>query len=887
MTKCHDHVTGRIRTGGRDKGHHVVAVTAGEGAQPGRLTSGVARIRLLVGCLAALVVALYLGPVRAEHTQLGPTTLPWWSIAILFCAAELCLVHVHFRRDAHSFSMSELPLLLALLFASPAGLLAGQVIGSTMALLKRRQSPLKIAFNVAQFTVSASFAILTFDALAGGVTDLGPRAWLAGGAAALVYAATNVLCVSVAISLSEGRPQFGRLQLVLSMAMVGALTNVSFGLVAATVLRYEPAATWLLMVPAAGMFVAYRAYNSEREKHESLEFLYHSTRILNETPEFDQAVLTLLTQARTMFRAETATIALVPPGDDSLLLRSAVGSDGEVTLMQPVPAGSMQVLLDRFGMGESSLLLKAPIEPELQEFLTSNGMRDAMVAALRGETRVVGLIVLGNRLGDVASFDHEDIRLFETLANHASIALENGRLGQSLAKLQELERQLKHLAFHDPLTGLANRSLFAERITNALARNERDPQICGVLFIDLDDFKTVNDTLGHAAGDQLLVAVAHRVSGCLRPGDTGARLGGDEFAVLLENIAGPEDAARVAARVTHSLRLPVQVAGQSVHVRASVGIATSLDVTAADELLRNADLAMYMAKADGKGRFKLFEPSMRAAVVRRHEMKSDLQRATVRGDFSVHYQPFHDLSTGQLVATEALVRWNCPDRGMIYPDSFISLAEETGLIISIGRYVLQEACRQAAVWQNRFPDEPMSMSVNLSPVQFQQQGLLAMVADSLAVSGLRPANLILEITEGVMLQDSEFIIGVLNELRALGVRIAMDDFGTGYSSLSYLRRLPIDILKIAKPLVDGIGEDPSVSAFAQAIVGLGRTLNMQTLAEGIEHPWQARELQALGCELGQGYYFARPMPAADMERILQERHDELDETLATVIAFPA
>jgi len=324
-----------------------------------------------------------------------------------------------------------------------------------------------------------------------------------------------------------------------------------------------------------------------------------------------------------------------------------------------------------------------------------------------------------------------------------------------------------------------------------------------------------------------------------------------------------------------------------VHVRASVGIATSLDVTAADELLRNADLAMYMAKADGKGRFKVFEPSMRAAVVRRHELKSDLQRATERGDFSVHYQPFHDLSTGRLVATEALVRWNCPERGMMYPDSFISLAEETGLIISIGRYVLQEACRQAAIWQERFPDEPMSMSVNLSPVQFQQPGLVDMVADSLTESGLRPANLILEITEGVMLQDSEFTIGVLSDLRALGVRIAMDDFGTGYSSLSYLRRLPIDILKIAKPFVDGIGEDPGVSAFAQAIVGLGRTLNMQTLAEGIEHPWQARELHALGCELGQGYFFARPMPAADMERILEARHDEMDEHLATVIAFPA
>ncbi|MEO6713625.1 MAG: EAL domain-containing protein [Mycobacteriales bacterium] len=858
-----------------------------DGSERRSRTRGVAFVGVLIGGMATATVALYVGPLSAVAAPLGGPLLKWWLLAALFCAAEICCVHVHFRKNAQSFSMSELPLLLGLLFAAPGALILGQAVGCLAALVRRRQRPLKIAFNITQFTFSTSLAILTFNAIIGTTSALGPRAWFAASAASLVYATAVVVLVVLAVSLSEGRPSAQDISVVFSMALTGAIVNVSLGLVAATVLRYEPAAAWLLLVPAAGMFLAYRAYTREREKHESLEFLYHSARILNETPEFEQAVLTLLTQARTMFRAETAAIALLPPDDESVVMRSAVSADGAVSLMEAVPSGSLQALFDRFAAGESSLLIHSPAPPELEAFLTSSGLDEAMVAALRGETRVVGLIILGNRLGDVESFDHQDIRLFETLANHASIALENGRLGQSLASLQELERQLKHQAYHDPLTGLANRALFAERVKVALARIEVEPRVCGVLFIDLDDFKTVNDTLGHDAGDQLLIAVAQRVSGCLRPGDTGARLGGDEFAVLLEDIAGPEDAARVAARVTHSLRLPVQVAGQSVLVRASVGIATSLDVRAADELLRNADLAMYMAKADGKGRFKVFEPSMRAAVVRRHEMKSDLQLAAARGDFSVHYQPFHDLVSGRLVATEALVRWNCPDRGMVYPDSFISLAEETGLIISIGRYVLQEACRQGAIWQDLFPDEPMSMSVNLSPVQFQQAGLVSMVANSLTASGLRSSSLILEITESVMLQDSEFTIGVLNELRALGVRIAMDDFGTGYSSLSYLRRLPIDILKIAKPFVDGIGEDPAVSAFAQAIVGLGRTLNMQTLAEGIEHPWQARELQALGCELGQGYFFARPMPAADMQRILQARYDEVDGELATVIAFPA
>jgi diguanylate cyclase (GGDEF)-like protein len=866
-----------------------IAAAAGRPYAWIRALSGSARIRLLIAVMAGSVAVLYVTVLHGAQTGTGGLHLPWWALAGLFCAAEMCLVHVHFRRNAHSFSMSEVALIIGLLFASPASLLVGQLVGSATALIQRRQSPLKLLFNLAQFALNSSLAIATFSLLSGRSGDVGPSTWLAGGAAALVYATANVLLVSVAISLSEGRLQFGRLHLVLSMALVGALTNSSLGLVAATVLRHEPLSVWLLLVPAGGMYVAYRAYNSEREKHESLEFLYRSTRILNETPEFEQAVLTVLTQARTMFRAETAEIVLLPPEKDAVLLRSTVGADDAVTLMEPVSASAIQVLVDRFAAGAPSMLLGPPAtDEELQAFLDEHGMRDAMVAALHGETRVVGVIVLGNRLGDVTTFDAEDLRLFETLANHASIALENGRLGQSLAQLRELERQLKFQAFHDPLTGLANRSLFADRVMHALARIERDDHECGVLFIDLDDFKTVNDTLGHAAGDQLLVAVATRVTGCLRPGDTGARLGGDEFAVLLEDISGPEDAARVAARVTHALRLPIHVAGQPVHVRASVGIATSRGVTAADELLRNADLAMYMAKADGKGRFKVFEPSMRAAVIRRHELKSDLQRAAARGDFSVHYQPFHDLTDGSLVAIEALVRWNDPDRGLIYPDTFIGLAEETGLIISIGRYVLQHAAQQAALWQRMFPEQPLACSVNLSPVQFQQPGLVAMVADCLSASGLRPGSLILEITEGVMLQDSEFTIGVLNDLRALGVRIAMDDFGTGYSSLSYLRRLPIDILKIAKPFVDGIGESPEVSAFAQAIVGLGQTLHLQILAEGIEHPWQARELQSLGCELGQGYYFARPMPAEEMETELRRLNGEAaDEGLAKVIAFPA
>ncbi len=286
--------------------------------------------------------------------------------------------------------------------------------------------------------------------------------------------------------------------------------------------------------------------------------------------------------------------------------------------------------------------------------------------------------MIGDRLGEGTSFGKQDLRLLEALSNNVSVALENGRLEQSLSHLRELEQKLTQLAFHDPLTGLANRSLFSDHVVAALATAKAEDRICAVLFIDLDDFKTVNDTLGHEAGDLLLVAVAERITSCLRPTDKPARLGGDEFAVIIEDALTGQAAERVAARITDALRLPVRVNGCDLYIRASIGIATSQDVLSADEMLRNADLAMYMAKADGKGRYRWFRPSMRADVVQRHQLKSDLERASDRGEFQVYYQPIVDLRTGEPVAAEALVRWVHPERGLIFPASFIPAARAVG-----------------------------------------------------------------------------------------------------------------------------------------------------------------------------------------------------------------
>ena len=443
------------------------------------------------------------------------------------------------------------------------------------------------------------------------------------------------------------------------------------------------------------------------------------------------------------------------------------------------------------------------------------------------------------------------------------------------------EEQLAHQAFHDPVTGLANRALFADRVRHALGGSLRDGRALGLLFIDLDDFKTINDSLGHAAGDHVLKAVAARLQGIVRPNDTVARFGGDEFAVLLEETDGLQGAAYTAERVLGELEQAVPVDGKEVYAQASIGIC-AVDGTGAtvdaEELLRNADVAMYMAKRDGKGRYRVFEPAMHEQVLARLELRSELQRATETGQLAIHYQPVVQLRRSGIYGVEALMRWLHPTRGMIPPSDFIPLAEETGLIVSMGRWLLREACREAAELHASFPElPPVRMSVNLSVKQLQSETIVEDVRAALVESGLAAENLVLEITESVMMADAGLAVQRLTELKALGLRLAMDDFGTGYSSLSYLSRFPVDILKMDRSFLQA-GE--AESGLAAAIVGLGETLQLDVVAEGIERPEQMQSLQRLGCELGQGWLFARAMPPEALRRFLADEADRRSDGLA-------
>ena len=443
-------------------------------------------------------------------------------------------------------------------------------------------------------------------------------------------------------------------------------------------------------------------------------------------------------------------------------------------------------------------------------------------------------------------------------------------LREQVSQRERAERELARLALRDPLTGLPNRALFLDLLKRALARADRQGGSVAVLFLDLDNFKIINDSLGHSVGDQLLKAVADRLRACLRTEDSIARFGGDEFTMLLECVATEHDAVALAERITDSLRQSVTLEGRELFPTFSIGVA--LSTPGRDQpggLLRNADLAMYHAKAHGKACYQVFDQSMSEAAIKRLGLELDLRRALERGEFRVFYQPIIALESGRIARVEALVRWQHPARGLVSPSQFISVAEETGLIIPIGQWVLEQACQQIKTWHRRHPSmPPLGLSVNLSAKQFRNVHLVQDLVKILEVTGLEPRCLELELTEGAVMEDAQATTATLDELKALGITLAVDDFGTGYSSLSYLKRLPVDTLKIDHSFVDGLGQDGNDTAICSSIIALARSLNLAVTGEGIETLEQLAKLRELGCDGGQGNYFAKALPAIAVDALL-------------------
>jgi diguanylate cyclase (GGDEF)-like protein len=442
----------------------------------------------------------------------------------------------------------------------------------------------------------------------------------------------------------------------------------------------------------------------------------------------------------------------------------------------------------------------------------------------------------------------------------------NRQLAHEIAERQQSEAIVRHMALHDSLTGLPNRSQFRELLVRALARIEDSGESLALLFIDLDQFKLINDTLGHRIGDLLLTAVAQRLKHSITEGDVVARLGGDEFVIIQRGKERPGEAGLLAERIIRAIEHPYMIEGHQLVIGSSIGIALAPnDSTDADLLLANADLALYRAKAEARGGYRFFEAEMNALAQARRSMEADLRQALQNGEFELHYQPLYNLSTGAVTGFEALVRWNHPKRGLTPPMDFISLAEETGLIVPLGRWVLREACREAKRWPSA-----IKLAVNLSPMQFREGTLVKDVVEALAAAALEPERLELEITETVLLDNNSKTIQGLHELRSMGIRISMDDFGTGYSSLSYLRMFPFDKIKIDQSFIRDLSSNNGSTAIIRAIIGLAGNIGMVTTVEGVETEEQLAYLTAEGCTEVQGYLISRPIPARDVSRVLAE-----------------
>jgi diguanylate cyclase (GGDEF)-like protein/PAS domain S-box-containing protein len=537
---------------------------------------------------------------------------------------------------------------------------------------------------------------------------------------------------------------------------------------------------------------------------------------------------------------------------------TVVDADGTILYHSP----SMEKIL---GHKPEERIGKNAVESDLIHPEDRATKRNMFTKAIRGPgTSVTGEVRMRHRDGSWR-YMHETIRSLLDDPNVGGVVFNN----HDITERKQAEEQLKHQAFHDSLTELPNRVLLLDRLEHALSRFHREGGSVALLLVDLDDFKLINDSLGHAAGDTLLVEVAKRLRSCVRPGDTVARFFGDEFVILLEAPTSLDEARRAAKRIQERLQESFEIARREVFVRCSIGIA--LGESAEDqpeEILRHADLAMYAAKGSGKDQFAVYSPSMDAWAQDRVDLESDLNKAIERDEFEVHYQPMIELSTGEISGFEALVRWKHPERGLVAASEFIELAEETGLIRFIGRWVIEEACRQARLWQERYPDRTLLMNVNLSVSQFSDQSeLVPQILDEI---GLDPRSLQLEITERAMMHDVEVSLSKLRNLKGLGISFAIDDFGMGYSCLYYLKRMPVDSLKIDQTFIAGLGEDPGDEAIVSGVISLGHALGLKVVAEGVETEEQLARLREMGCDLAQGYHFAKPLPSEDAEKLLVE-----------------
>ncbi|HEX2700670.1 MAG TPA: EAL domain-containing protein [Acidimicrobiales bacterium] len=827
--------------------------------QPATPASSSVRFRLLMwlvigsGAVSLVTAVMSASGGQVPHLwRLGVT-------AALFVAGDLCLVHIRFGHNHHSFTWSESAMVAGLVLLPGPWLRIVAPLSVGLAHGVARRSPLKVAFNAMSIAAEAFVAKAVLDMVVpAGTGTASPRLWVGLVVAAATQFVWNGMTVSAAVAFSQGlrlRQVYLKGLLLNTLVWCG---NTSVG-VLLVVMSGSPATLVVFPVLVAMLHLAYRSYLRAMNERDTWHVLQKTSRDLLR-PDPREVAAVVLERAPALFQAEFVELLVVESegGRQASLYRWTGAGGIEETGGDPLDlAGAFwpRALSER----ETFQIVAAESPARQRRDLETHGLEACVVAPLLSHQGCLGMVRLGFR--GVVVLGERELQVLTTFANHVGSALHNTHL------IEELRAQ----ALRDPLTGLPNRTLLIDRLAHALHRLRRRQGAVAVLFCDVDRFKVVNDSLGHHAGDELLVAVAHRIESGLRAGDTATRFGGDEFVVVCEDVRDEVQAAAVAERLAASLAEPFLLRGEDIYVTASVGVAMSFDP---DEdpraLVRDADAAMYEAKAQGRARCVVFDNPMRERAVARLEVENDLRRAIERGELRVHYQPNIKIDGLQMVGAEALVRWERPGRGLVPPSDFIGMAEETGLIVPLGRFVLDEACRQVAEWmKDGLVDESFVISVNLSPHQLCSTNVLDHVHGAITASGINPSQLCVEVTETALVDDSRGATETIRRIHGLGVRIAIDDFGTGYSALSYLHLLPVEILKIDRSFVGRLGPDPRDRAVITGLVDLAHALGLTVVAEGVETADQLADLSAMSCDVAQGYYFAKPQAPQAMRAVLR------------------
>ena len=788
----------------------------------------------------------------------GTAVLRWWHLVPLFAVAELFVFHMEVNQDAHTFSLSEIPFVMALMLADPAELITARMVGEMVVLVVReRQPPGKLAFNLSLFMAESCLALSVFHVLGGvpGRTDA--AAWGAALTGVCATAVFGAVAVWTAIRLHGGRMT---LTPVIATGLVTALGNAGLAGITAALLRDRHWALIPLLFVAALLVVGYQKYARLAKRFSGLEILYDFTSSTSQALRPEQAIAGVLDEARRLLRAEVAMVTLNAASGGGLT--ETVSSPPDADVGELPYSVRWRVAKCR----ETVVVPRNTPDAVLRSALDQVRVDDLLVAPLVSGGALIGTLLVAGRLGGVSTFDDDDARLFSTLAAQAGVTIDNGRLIEQLHE-QALAREYE--ALHDPLTGLPNRLLFSRTLKSTLERFRDGAAPFAVLLMDLDQFKEVNDALGHHMGDSLLEEVAARLRSVVADRGLVARLGGDEFAVLLPGITSPTEVLDFATLLHDEVTDPIRLAGLLLEVGASIGVSICPDD--GDDLailLQRADVAMYAAKR-AREHVTRFDSQVHGSSPLHLQLAGEMRGALENERLEVHYQPIAQVHDQRVVTVEALVRWNHPDLGDISPEEFVPIAERTGLIGHLTHYVLDHALEQCRAWQNT--DLDLKVAVNLSVQVLLDREWPAKVHALLQRHRVSPDRLTFEITETGIMSDPEHMIAMLNELARTGVTFSIDDFGTGYSSLSYLQRLPVREIKIDKSFVLPMADDPSAASIVRSVIDLARNLGLEIIAEGVEEHRTIDHLAGMDCDLMQGFFLSRPLPPAEFTAWLRRR----------------